>query len=121
MHHAVIDGVSGVGLSEIMLDASPSRARRPNRRTTAEVELPGIERRALGALFNLTVMTPYRAARVVAQNGDPAAGRAVGDQQAAELLRGPGDPVQHHADTAAPAGHRPVVLDRVKAVKNASR
>jgi WS/DGAT/MGAT family acyltransferase len=67
IHHAVIDGVSGAGLSSILLDVTaeprPPAADVPD----TDGRMPGIERRALGALFNITVMTPYRVMRVVQQ------------------------------------------------------
>jgi len=67
MHHAVIDGVSGAGLSAVMLDVTPEP--RPPAGMVADGSggLPGLQRRALGALFNITVMTPYRVLRVVGQ------------------------------------------------------
>jgi diacylglycerol O-acyltransferase len=69
MHHALIDGVSGAGLSEILLDATP-KPRPPADEPTESlvgVGLPRFEIRALGAMFNLAVMTPYRMLRVIEQ------------------------------------------------------
>jgi diacylglycerol O-acyltransferase / wax synthase len=68
IHHAVIDGVSGAGLTEIMLDVTPKP--RPPAVGVSESSRPGMprfERRALGAIFNVAVMTPYRMARILQQ------------------------------------------------------
>ncbi len=69
MHHAVIDGVSGAGLTEIMLDATPE-PRRPAvgvSESSSARGMPRFERRALEAIFNVAVMTPYRVARILQQ------------------------------------------------------
>lgn len=69
MHHAVIDGVSGAGLTEIMLDATPE-PRRPAVGVSESLSargMPRFERRALGAIFNVAVMTPYRMVRILQQ------------------------------------------------------
>jgi len=69
MHHALIDGVSGAGLSEILLDATPEPrppAAEP-KESLVGVGMPRLELRALGGMFNLAVMTPYRMLRMVEQ------------------------------------------------------
>ena len=68
IHHALIDGVSGTGLIDIMLDDTPEP--RPLAARVSESSAAGIprfERRALGAMFNVAVATPYRVARIVQQ------------------------------------------------------
>ena len=67
IHHCLVDGVSGAGVSEILFDVTaqprpPSAL--PERRRTAP---PRREIKLLAAAVNLAVMTPYRLARLVDQ------------------------------------------------------
>ena len=68
IHHALIDGVSGAGLSDILLDHSPQpRPPAAEVRESGGDGVPGWERRLLGGMVNLGVVTPYRVARLAQQ------------------------------------------------------
>ncbi|MBX9983522.1 WS/DGAT/MGAT family O-acyltransferase [Mycobacterium gordonae] len=68
VHHALIDGVSGAGLTEIMLDATPETRRSKVAADAASRSgMPRFERRMLGAIVNVAVKTPFRVLRVAQQ------------------------------------------------------
>ena len=121
MHHAVIDGMSGAGLSEIMFDAS-AQPRPPTgevNKSLVGVGIPRFEQRTVASIVNVTVMTPYRLLRMAQQT--------LSQQLATWRL--PNKPPRYfEAPTTrfnAPlTPHRricgtQVELDRAKAVKNA--
>ena len=69
MHHALIDGMSGASLLDIVIDTTPEP--RPPAASVIESasgnEVPGWERRVASGLFELGVMTPYRVASLAGQ------------------------------------------------------
>jgi diacylglycerol O-acyltransferase / wax synthase len=69
MHHALIDGVSGASLLDIVIDTT-SQPRPPATQVTESTggnEVPGWERRVASGLFELGVVTPYRVAQLAGQ------------------------------------------------------
>jgi diacylglycerol O-acyltransferase / wax synthase len=69
VHHALVDGVSGTSLFEAMLDVTPEP--RPPAgevgQSSAQSSLPRFAQRALAAILNLAIMTPYRVLRLLKQ------------------------------------------------------
>jgi WS/DGAT/MGAT family acyltransferase len=66
IHHSLVDGVSGAGLSEILLDVTP-QPRSPAVRPQARARLPRLELRLVEAAVNIAIKTPYRIVRLVDQ------------------------------------------------------
>jgi WS/DGAT/MGAT family acyltransferase len=118
MHHAIVDGVSGAGLSEILLDVTPVPRPPAAAAEHSGARLPGVQRRAMGALFNLAVMTPYRVARVVQQTvtGQLAA-RSVTNKPPS-FFEAPATRFNTQLSARRRVTSTTVALDRVKAVKD---
>ncbi len=69
IHHCLVDGVSGAGISEILFDISPqprAPAVDPDRAPNTD-RPPRPEIRLLGAAINVAIMTPLRILRLIDQ------------------------------------------------------
>lgn len=118
IHHAVVDGVSGAGLSSILLDVT-AEPRPPARVPDTGARLPRLERRALGALFNITVMTPYRVMRVLQQTvTQQLAARSV-ENKPPNFFDAPATRFNTQLSMQRRVASTSLSLDRVVAVKNA--
>lgn len=68
IHHCLVDGVSGAGVSEILFDTTPQpRPPAGPPPQTSRSELPQPALRLLAAAVNAAVMTPYRLVRLADQ------------------------------------------------------
>ncbi len=119
IHHCLVDGVSGAGLSEILFDVS-AEPRPPGRPPPGRGRaLPRRELQLLGAAVNVGIMTPYRVIRLIDQTvRQQLVARTIHDKPPgyfeAPATRFNAPISRQRRITAAR-----VPLDRVKAVKDA--
>jgi diacylglycerol O-acyltransferase / wax synthase len=69
MHHAIVDGVSGAGLAEVMLDLEPEPRAAPTEvhLSLHDTRRPGDLELLARGVFNTVVRTPYRLTRLSRQ------------------------------------------------------
>jgi diacylglycerol O-acyltransferase / wax synthase len=119
MHHALVDGVSGASLSELMLDISP-QPRPPaveGSPSSTRGRIPRFELRALGGLFNVAVRTPYRLLRIAQQTlSQQLAVRELANKPP-RFFEAPITCFNAEISTQRRISSSRVPLDRVKAVK----
>jgi WS/DGAT/MGAT family acyltransferase len=124
LHHSIIDGSSGMGLAEILLDLQPE-PRRPSGEVRQQIDtgsVPGDLEMLVRGAVNTCLHTPYRVARFTNQSIRQAiemVPRVRGEDAAALPLSAPrttlnADPTPHRAFATAT-----VELERLKALKKA--
>lgn len=121
IHHCLVDGVSGAGVSEILFDITPEP--RPVKLVAAQSRrvpaLPRPELRLITSAFNAAVMTPYRVLRFLDQTlRQQLAARAIPEKPAGYFEAPPtrfNAPISQQRRVAAAR----IPLARVKAVKDA--
>lgn len=123
IHHCLVDGVSGAGVSEILFDITPE-PRPPAVEPSAPRGLAGIPRRELrllGEVANVAIMTPYRLLRLADQTvRQQLAVRSISEKPPG-FFEAPSTRFNAVISQQRRFGSSRVSLTRVKAVKDAYR
>ena len=118
IHHALVDGESGTALFQAMFDntAQPRPPAVDGGQLPSAPGIPRFEQRALAALFNVAIMTPYRVLRLAQQMLSQR--RAVrGLAKPPRLFEAPITRFNGQISTQRRVSGSRVSLDRVQAVK----
>lgn len=121
MHHAIIDGVPGGGLVEILLDITTD-ARPPTEETVASPvggRLPRLERQAIGGMVNVGIHAPLRVAKVLTQTARQQLAVRRMENRPPRYFEAPPTPFNARIGPHRRIAGARLPLERVKAVKDA--
>lgn len=124
MHHAIVDGVSGAGLAEVLLDLEPTPrvATAELRDEISPTRIPGQAEMFLRGLTHSVVTTPYRSLRFARQSLRQVISAVPvlrGERPVSLPLTAPRTMFNADPTPRRQFASCRVELDRVKAVKNA--
>jgi diacylglycerol O-acyltransferase len=123
MHHAVVDGVSGAGLAEVILDLEPTPRPAPTdvHLSLHDTRVPGELELFLRGLFNTAVRTPVRMVRYSGQllrQGAAMAPYVRGTRSVPQPFSAPRTPLNTRITPHRALGVASVDLERVKRMKH---
>ncbi|QIK74618.1 WS/DGAT/MGAT family O-acyltransferase [Nocardioides piscis] len=120
MHHSIVDGVSGAGLGEILLDITP-QMRPPSTEVVTAIgtRAPALVKQLAGGMLNLGLKTPVRIGELVAQTARQQLAVARLHSRPPRYFEAPRTRFNTRISSHRVIGGTRLELARVKAVKEA--